>query len=325
MKTTELAGKTIAELKALAKKRKITLPSDARRADIVRALLKTGKGEGTAKTPKAKAKTKAKAKGAGKVTAAKKKGTAKATTKGRAKTEGTGKAGARPAAKGKTATAKRAVSAKRAALSAREPLAAQERVEDAKFFTGPLAQQHPFMGSLPLEYGEERIALLARDPDTVFCYWELPRTRLEKEGARQGKGSRLCVRIYDVTGIQFDGTNATSFFDQEVYERLGSWYFELRRPSHAFCADIGLRTPSGRFLTIARSNILFTPSAGVSDLADEEWQLTEEQLFRIFGAAPEGARGLSSEQLREWVRLHRGAAVSSPGVSSWGFPGSPRK
>lgn len=329
MKTTELAGKTVAELKVLAKKLKVTLPATAKRADIVRALLKAGKSTGAAKGPKtqAKKKTKAKAKAAGtqKTTTTKKKAAAKTRARTAGGTKGKGKAGARPAAKRKAAAVQRTVTARQAVLSVREKLAAQERIEDAKFYTGPLGQQHPFMGSLPLEYGKEHIALLARDPDTVFCYWEVPRARLEKERARQGKGSRLCVRIYDITGIEFDGMNATSFFDQEVHERIGSWYFELRRPSHAFCADIGVRTPAGRFRTIARSNILFTPAGGVSDLADDAWPLTEEQLFRIFGATAEGARGLSSEQLREWVRLQRGAGVSSPGVSSWGAPGSTRR
>lgn len=335
MKSTELSKKTVAELRVLAKKRKVDLPAGAKRADIVRALIAAGEGAAAAdkrRTPiaaKTKAKTTGKAKGKERTQAATRTTTSKASAKTKSRTvkSTTRTAGASPKKPAKKVVPKRGAVKReqKAPAGARELLAAQERIEDAKFYTGPPERQHPSMRALPVEYGKERVALLARDPDTVFCYWEVPAARLDKERARQGKDSRLCVRIYDVTGIQFDGTNATSFFDQEVYERVGSWYFDLRRPAHAFCADIGLRTRGGQFRTISRSNILFTPPGGVSDVADEEWSLMEQQLLRLFGVTAERAGGVSSEQLREWFRLQRGAAISSPGVSSWAFPGSGKR
>jgi hypothetical protein len=42
MKKTELVAKTVAELKALAKKKKISLPSGAKKDDVIKALMASG-------------------------------------------------------------------------------------------------------------------------------------------------------------------------------------------------------------------------------------------------------------------------------------------
>jgi hypothetical protein len=198
------------------------------------------------------------------------------------------------------------------------PLEAQERVSDAKFFTGAPEHKPPMpYDSLPHEYGGERMTLLARDPDMAFSYWELPQDRLEKEKAWFGRDSKLCVRIYDVTDVQFNGANATAYFDQEVYERVGSWYFDFGRPAHSFCADLGLLAPNGRFLTLIRSNTITMPRDGVSDVLDEEWMLVDEEFMKLYGI-PGTSRGilggLSSPEAQELLRQRRLLEITSPGT-----------
>lgn len=318
MKSNELSGKTVSELKALAKKRKVAVPADAKKTDIIRALGRSGSPGGTAnKTVKEPAQAKKKTAVSAKAKA-RTKATAKKTVQAEARARSLSAAPA-SAVRAKSAAGKR--SAMRTKAADREMLAAQDRIEDAKYFTGPEEQRPHGLQRLPEEYGEERIMLMARDPDTVFAYWEVPFKRLERERARSGKGGRLCVRLYDITGVRFDGTNATSIFDQEMHERVGSWYFDLHRPSHAFCADIGMRMPDGRFRTIARSNILVTPRAGVSDVVEEEWTLPERQLLELYGISADVAGGVSSELLQELLRRRRGLEITSPGVFSPGWQG----
>ena len=198
-----------------------------------------------------------------------------------------------------------------------EPLMAQSRVTESKYYTGPEEKkpQLPYE-YLPSEYGEDRIMLMARDPYMAYSYWEATPGRIEKEKAWFGWDSKLCVRIYDVTGVgSFDGTNASGYFDQEVYERVGNWYFDLGRPTHSFCADIGLLSPGGRFLTLARSNYITMPRDGVSDVLDEEWMLVDEEFMKLYGV-PGKVGGLSSPEVQEMVKLRRMLEVSSPGASS---------
>lgn len=198
-----------------------------------------------------------------------------------------------------------------------EPLLAQDLVAFSKFFTG--APEHlfrPVPGGLPSEYGQERVVVLARDPDTVFAYWEVPQERLDKKRAEFGGSGRLCIRVYDVTGVSFDGTNATAYFDQEVHERIGSWYFELQRPGRKFCADIGLRAPDGRFATIARSNAATMPRDAVSEVLDEQWAVPEGEFAKLYGVPGWVIGGLSSQEVQEMLRQRRAGDVSSPGAKA---------
>lgn len=320
MKKEELASKTIAELKALARKNKIALPAGAKKTDIVNVLARSGPVASVKKAAAAKKTKKA-------VTTAARETAAKKTTRPAAKK-------AKAAAKKKTAV-KAGAAKKRAAVSTpgvqavqprewqmpagmERPLEAQERVSDAKFFTGAPEHKPPMpYDSLPHEYGSERMALLARDPSMAFTYWELPQDRLEKEKAWFGWDSKLCVRVYDVTGVQFNGANAAAYFDQEVYDRVGSWYFDLGRPTHAFCADLGLLAPNGRFLTLVRSNTVVMPRDGVSDVLDEEWMLVDEEFMKLYGI-PGTSRGvlggLSSPEAQELLRQRRLMEITSPGT-----------
>ena len=310
MEKNELTSMTVAELKALAKKKKICLPAGAKKADIVKVLAKgappsfkikgasagmTVKAVRKARTPEAAAKKKPAGKTAGARKPAAQKTSRPAMTTGQPPVR-------RPW---------------QMPAGVEEPLLAQERVADAKYYTGTTEQKPavPF-DTLTHEYGSERMALMARDPYMAFSYWELPQPRLEKEKAWFGWDSKLCVRVYDITGVLFDGTNATAYFDQEVYDRVGSWYFEFGRPMHSFCADLGLLSPNGRFLTMIRSNAVTMPRDGVSDAVDEEWMLMDEEFMKLYGGAGSVAGGFSSQQAQELMRQRRMLQITSPGLFS---------
>lgn len=275
------------ELKALAEKMKVKLPAGAKKAEIIDILMS---GE-----PASAGRTKAGKPAAKKTVAARKPAAPKRAP------------AAAPAA---TPPRKREW---KLPPGAEEPLMAQEAVAESKFYTGPEEKKPaPMYQDLPAGYGEERIALLARDPYLAYAYWEATPARLEREKAWFGWKSKLCVRIYDVTGVRFDGSNAVGYYDQEVFERLGNWYFDLGRPTHTFCADIGLMSPEGRFLTLARSNYITMPRDGVSDIVDEEWMMVDEEFWKLYGFPG----GLSSPQMQEAWRRRRLQEMFSPGFSS---------
>jgi len=314
---------TVIELKALAKKSKVSLSAGDKKADIIKALAAVS----TTVKPAGKRGVVSSKKTVRKSAAAEKKSVSKkvVVTKGATK---------KAVKSGKGATTPKRVAKKRSSTGktppktvlvrewklppgVEEPLMAQERVAESKYYTGPL----PLMpaaasGELPLGYNEEKIAILSRDPYVAYAYWEATPARIERDKAWFGWDSKLCVRIYDITGVQFDGRNAAGYFDQEVEERIGSWYFDVGRPSHSFCADLGLLSSGGRFLTIARSNYITMPRDGVSDVIDEEWMLLDEEFWKLYGY-PEGfRRGISSPEMQEMLRRRREMEITSPGLFS---------
>lgn len=318
---------TVAELKALAKKKKVSLSPNGKKADIVTALLasKTSKKpavkEAIAATKQAV--KKAVKKTVKKATTATKQAIQKAVqpkkpaaVKEPAAIEQVATTRPRPAAGGSVNVTVPKQEWKLPPL-AEEPLLAQERVSESKYYTGPATRElMPAHGELPKGYGEDKIVLMMRDPFVAYAYWEAAPARMERERAWFGWGSKLCLRIYDVTGVQFDGRNAIGYFDQEIFDRTGNWYFDLGRPSHSFCADLGLLSPEGRFLTLARSNYITMPLDTASDVIDEEWMLVDEEFWKLYGY-PEAMRGgLSSPQMQEMVRRRRLLEISSPGLFS---------
>ncbi len=294
----------VSELKTLAKKMNVSLPSGATKADIVAALSSASRG--TAKKKAAPAKKKpAAAKAAKKASAARRKtGTVKAAVRKR-------QAVRKPA----EAPAASPVREWKLPPGVEEPLMAQERVSEAKYYTGPVKEQrHPMTyDELPYGYGEEKIALMVRDPYMVHAYWEMSPARIEREKKWFGWNSKIAVRIYDVTGINFDGGNALGYFDQGVSERIGSWYFDVGRPSHSFIAELGLLSPEGRFLTLARSNHILMPRDGASDVLDEDWMLVDEEFWKLYGFPS----GPSSPHMREMIKRRRmQQQITSPGTFS---------
>lgn len=324
MTKPELTAMTVAELKALAKKKKVSLSPNEKKADIIAALLASEPSKKPAKKkPAIEEALSATKRAVKKVTTATKQAIQKAVqpkkpaaTKAPAVIEPVAAARRRPAPGG---PAKVAVPRQEWKLppAAEEPQMAQERVSESKYYTGPAARElMPAHGELPKGYGEDKIVLMMRDPFVAYAYWEAAPERIERERAWFGWSSKLCLRIYDVTGVQFDGRNAIGYFDQEIYDRTGNWYFDLGRPSHSFCADLGLLAPEGRFLTLARSNYITMPLDTASDVIDEEWMLVDEEFWKLYGY-PEGMRGgLSSPQMQEMVRRRRLLEISSPGLFS---------
>lgn len=114
------------------------------------------------------------------------------------------------------------------------------------------------MGIIPEEYGEDAVALMTVDPRKLFIYWEVTEGTLAKH-----KGN-ITIRLYDVTGVDFDGINANSYLDLAVDKRIGDLYMDVN-PGGDYVADIGVKDLLGIFTSIVRSNKVTTPPEGMAE------------------------------------------------------------
>ena len=129
-------------------------------------------------------------------------------------------------------------------------------------------------GDLPWGYGENRITVIVRDPDSAYLYWEIDDEGIAAARARLGAaGDRgWCnLRIYDTTGREFDGTNANDYFDLTVDRADREYYLMIRRPASAMHAEVGIKTDEGFFQPVARSGRAEFPRNGPSPNASLEW------------------------------------------------------
>lgn len=140
------------------------------------------------------------------------------------------------------------------------------------------------------------VVLLPRDPYWAFSYWDISPDRKSKLKGQWGADafSRLTLRVYDVTDVKFDGTNAHMDFDIRVSESADNWYINVPEANRNWCADLGLLLPSGRFILIARSNVVKMPRHGVSHLTDTQWAVLQKEFERLLSLSGLDKIGKSS-------------------------------
>lgn len=199
-------------------------------------------------------------------------------------------------------------------------------VEQSKFYTGKAPRVHRAMPhDLPYEYGRDKIVLQVRDPWWVHAYWEV---RSETWEALKGQfhddfyRAKRVLRVYDVSHVIFNGANAHRFFDVNLSEYANNWYIDTGGSGRSWCADFGLLLPDGRFITIIRSNTVYTPIEGPSWITDEEWMVPDDMFARLYGMG--FGLGRSSPVGKAWQeRIKRelfSGILASPGITSVSSP-----
>ena len=127
---------------------------------------------------------------------------------------------------------------------------------------------------LPDRYGRTEIVLMVVHPLLLYAYWEATpescQHAQEVLGAEMD-GAHAIMRIYDISLIHFDGTNAHHVFDIDVGLEAPGWYVHLWSPEKSYVADVGFLARTGRFHAVARSNVVHTPRATPSPRTDEQW------------------------------------------------------
>lgn len=191
----------------------------------------------------------------------------------------------------------------------------------------PLYEERGYVdrgGKLPEEYGQTLIVLLPRDPQWIFSYWEIS-TKVRddvknKYGQNIFQKAKPTIRVYDVTNVNFTGTNANSYFDVFITGEAKNWYIYVGRPKRHYCADLGLLLDNGEFITLARSNVIATPAGSISDVYDEQWMLIKEDFEKLMKFSGLDKLGASSAEALKMLtqRLESVLAVSSKGGSGVG-------
>ncbi len=164
-------------------------------------------------------------------------------------------------------------------VKAKESFAPQAKVQPT---TATLQPRFVFQDnySLPSNYDASNVTLLARDPYWIYAYWEIAPSSIEelrKKIGDQVNHAKYVLRIYEVSFINFNGSNANHSFDIDIGPFTNSWYINLMSDNGAYCAELGLRTHDGSFYKIARSNYINTPRAVSSHRSDLVWMEVKEK------------------------------------------------
>ncbi|OGR41864.1 MAG: hypothetical protein A2X35_11165 [Elusimicrobia bacterium GWA2_61_42] len=172
--------------------------------------------------------------------------------------------------------------------------------------------------ALPEGYGTTEAALLPRDPNWMFIYWEI--TENSKKNICRSHGEdvfqkgRQVIRVYDVTGGE-----AAKYFDIPVMLEAKSWYVNVQESGRAYCCEVGLIMPDGSFIGLVKTNTVNLPGGRVSDVTDEKWMAVSgdfDRLLQLSGVEyiGKGSGEVAKSLAQRWEMLR---AVFSR-ASSWG-------
>ncbi len=108
-----------------------------------------------------------------------------------------------------------------------------------------------------------RVVALARDPEVIYAYWDIPSDALTSARGRLGHGAltgRLVLRAHEVSGAS-GGAFAEGFLEYDVSDSDRDAFIRVAKPGTAQIVEVGLSGDDGSFTSIARSGKVDLPRA----------------------------------------------------------------
>ena len=168
---------------------------------------------------------------------------------------------------------------------------------------------------------QDRLVVLVRDPYWLHIFWQITTASVQRARAALAEhwhGSRPCLRLLAVENTSSSNLAETVLREIEIHSGVNHWYLDLHDPPGTYRVDIGYRSLNGNFYTMARSNIVNTPTPGGSDAMDENWSGVAEDCEKIFarsGGTDADGKGIEVRAILE-ERLRR--PMGSPVVTRYG-------
>ena len=171
---------------------------------------------------------------------------------------------------------------------------------------------------------KDRIIAMVRDPYWLHVYWELSRSTYARAQAALGQEwhtARPILRLLDVTSEDTTSAAERQIRDIGIHGGVNNWYIDVTAPPRSFRVDIGYLARRGKFFVLARSNVVTTPKAGVSDVLDENWASVQDQFQKIYSQSGGSSASAPSNDLRDLFeeRLRRpmhGLSMQSLGTGA---------
>lgn len=120
---------------------------------------------------------------------------------------------------------------------------------------------------LPGQYHQDKLVLMPKDPEYMFCYWELtPNLIDDKAKEKMPSGSyRETLKINWESRSLFE----PNFTFIPVFFWARKWYFGVPQVGQRYQVELGWLSDTGHFISIIRSNLSELP---------ESWAVTQKRL-----------------------------------------------
>ncbi len=306
----KLKTRTVKDLAAMAKRKRILGWHSMRKDDLVRALLKHAKAAARSKSAQQNGRSKSRAK------------KASTTQSNGAKRAKTAKPVAKPAAKKPTPKkptspyARRKLNALKKKLTVSKDLALNTAAENGS--------------------AKDRLVAMVRDPYWLHAHWELSRRSVDRAKVALGQHWHEARPVLRLNKVARNGTTNSArrvIRDIVIHGGVNNWYVDVQDPPGSYLLEIGYLAGKNNFFCLARSNVVTTPRPGSSESFDKNWSEEARDFDRVYAMSGghldqepnRELKELLEERLRRPMgdpsptRFGRGAAKRSDDIDDFNF------
>ncbi|MGO8750012.1 MAG: DUF4912 domain-containing protein [Thermoguttaceae bacterium] len=168
----------------------------------------------------------------------------------------------------------------------------------------------------------DRLVVMVRDPYWLHVYWEMSRQSIERAKAALSQdwhGAKPVLRLLEVARNGTTSSVRKVVRDIEIHGGVNNWYVDVQNPPKSYEMEIGYLSLNGRFASLAKSNVVTTPSVGPVNTVDGNWAEVAEDFDRIFALSGGYGKDGDNTGLKDLFeeRLHR--PMGSPMVTRFGL------
>ena len=181
-----------------------------------------------------------------------------------------------------------------------------------------------------------QISFLPRDPQWAYVFWEVSST--DRARASAAGATQLCLRVADVTGLPLGVVHTHAMQELVVPPAATEWYVPMPLSDRDYRVELGYRTRSGGWFSLAISSVARVPAQEPSTLVADAFVpfsleapiaavpapiqtsagVEHERIYQLATAASVRSRRVGSEALHEWDRdSDRSGGLNDSGVGLW--------
>ncbi|WP_141431580.1 DUF4912 domain-containing protein [Bacillus sp. 03113] len=123
---------------------------------------------------------------------------------------------------------------------------------------------------IPISY-EDCVTTWLISKNKLFVFWKISSQKEKLVSLyfqKPFEALAKVLRIYDVTSLIFNGSNANDYREISLPENKNSWTFAGMKPNRSYCIEWGVKCNEDQFLPLMRSNAIQIPRTNPSQAGE---------------------------------------------------------
>jgi hypothetical protein len=179
------------------------------------------------------------------------------------------------------------------------------------------------------------VTFLPRDPQWAFVFWEISAS--DQQRAAAAGATQLALRVADVTGLPLGAAHPHTLQELVVNSGAREWHLPMPLSDREYRVELGYRTKSGGWFSLATSSVArmpsLEPSAWIADafvpfsldtpiaampVPVSSGGVEHERMYQLATATALRSRRIGSEVLHEWDQdATRSGDLNDSGAGLW--------